>query len=174
VDNTNAKMEKVEEMEWWEERNIEGSDVKIAFLPSNHWCKRGAFDDNKVLWGSWAVLGPKTNFFFGGDTAYCEAFKQIGKTYGPFTMAAIPIGAYQPNWFLKHDHVHPLESVQIHKDINSQKSLGIHCGTFKLTVEHYLEPMTLLRSSLTKEGIELDKFVTTDIGGTVHCDEENV
>lgn len=174
VDNTQAKAEKVIEMEWWEESKIEGSDVKVAFLPSNHWCKRGPFDDNKVLWGSWAVVGPRTKYWFGGDTAYCEAFKQIGQTYGPFTMAAIPIGAYQPNWFLKHNHVHPLEAVQIHKDINSKKSLGIHWGTFKLTVEHYLEPMTLLNSSLTKEGIEFDKFVTKDIGGTVDCDEDNV
>ena len=60
-----------------------------------------------MLWGSWAVIGPRTRFWFGGDTGYCEAFKQIGDKYGPFDMAAIPIGAYQPNWFMKYQHVHP-------------------------------------------------------------------
>lgn len=172
LDNTGIKMEKIVELDWWEESNIEDSDVKVVFLPSNHWCKRGILDDNKVLWGSFAVLGPSTKYWFGGDTAYCEVFKQMGEIYGPFTMAAIPIGNYQPNWFLKFNHVHPLEAVQIHKDIKSKKSLGIHWGTFKFnSVEHYLEPKTLLNSSLIKEGIEVDKFVTINAGETIDCEE---
>ena len=76
-----------------------------------------------MLWGSWAVIGPRTRFWFGGDTGYCEAFKQIGDKYGPFDMAAIPIGNYQPNWFMKYQHVHPGEAVEIHKDIRSRKSI---------------------------------------------------
>jgi len=167
IDNTVVSREKVHEMTWWQELHLEGTNFKIVFTPANHWCKRGVADDNKMLWGSYAVLGPTKKFWFGGDTGYCEAFKQIGEKYGPFDLAAIPIGAYQPNWFMKYQHVHPGEAVEVHKDIGSKKSLGIHWGTFKLTTENYLEPPALLNTFLNKSGLESSVFVTTDIGGFV-------
>jgi len=167
MSNTVAASKRVHEMLWWEEKNLTNSNIKIAFTPNNHWCKRSVNDDNEVLWGSWTVIGPENSFWFGGDTAYCEAFKQIGDKYGPFTMAAIPIGAYQPNWFMKYQHVHPGEAVEIHKDIQSNKSLGIHWGTFKLTTEHYLEPPRLLSRYLQENNIPADKFVSVDIGQSV-------
>ena len=77
------------------------------------------------------------------------------------------LGAYQPNWFMKYQHVHPGEAVEIHKDIGSKKSLGIHWGTFQLTTENYLEPPALLNTFLNKSGLEGNQFVTTDIGGSV-------
>lgn len=167
VDNTVASKDRVHEMTWWEERKLHNSEVKIVFTPANHWCKRSASDDNRVLWGSWAVIGPTNSFWFGGDTAYCEAFKQIGDKYGPFTMAAIPIGNYQPNWFMKYQHVHPGEAVEIHKDIRSLKSLGIHWGTFRLTFENYLEPPRLLSEYLEKNNITAEEFVSVNIGESV-------
>jgi len=166
-DNTVVQGEKVHEMTWWQEEQLEGTDIKIVFTPANHWCKRSISDDNKMLWGSYAVIGPTKRFWFGGDTGYCEAFKQIGKKYGPFDIAAIPIGAYQPNWFMKYQHVHPGEAVEIHKDIASKKSLAIHWGTFKLTTEYYLEPPALLDTALARSGLEGREFVATDIGGSV-------
>jgi len=168
-DNTVVSSEKVHEMTWWQEEQLEGTDIKIVFTPANHWCKRSIADDNQMLWGSFAVIGPTKRFWFGGDTGYCEAFRQIGQKYGPFDMAAIPIGAYQPNWFMKYQHVHPGEAVEIHKDIASKKSLGIHWGTFKLTTENYLEPPALLNSFLNKSGLEGSDFVATDIGGWVEA-----
>ena len=166
-DNTEARPEVVTEMEWWQEVEVAGAELRIVFTPSNHWCKRGVRDDNKMLWGSWTVIGPTKRFWFGGDTGYCEAFKHIGEKFGPFDLAAIPIGAYQPNWFMKFDHVHPGEAVEIHKDIRSRKSLGIHWGTFKLTTENYLEPPALLNTYLNRSGLENDVFVTTDIGSSI-------
>ncbi|XP_034522748.1 N-acyl-phosphatidylethanolamine-hydrolyzing phospholipase D isoform X3 [Ailuropoda melanoleuca] len=89
--------ENVIELDWWEENCVPGHDkVTFVFTPSQHWCKRTLMDDNKVLWGSWSVLGPWSRFFFAGDTGYCPAFKEIGKRFGPFDLAAIPIGAYAP------------------------------------------------------------------------------
>ena len=167
LDNTEARGETVRELTWWEEVELEDTGLRFVFTPANHWCKRGLNDDNKVLWGSWAVLGPTKRFWFGGDTGYCEAFKSIGDNYGPFDLAAIPIGAYQPNWFMKYQHVHPGEAVEIHKDIKSRKSLGIHWGTFKLTTENYLEPPALLNTFLNRSGLENDVFVTTDIGSSI-------
>ena len=74
-------------------------------------------------------------------------------------MAAIPIGAYQPNWFMKHQHVHPGEAVQIHKDIKSGRSLGIHWGTFMLTTEYYLEPPVLLTSFMNRLKKSTNTFI---------------
>jgi len=166
-DNTVVSGEKIHEMTWWQEEPLEGTDIKVVFTPANHWCKRSISDDNEMLWGSYAVIGPSKKFWFGGDTGYCEAFKQIGSKYGPFDLAAIPIGAYQPNWFMKYQHVHPGEALEIHKDIDSRKSLGIHWGTFKLTTENYLEPPALLNRFLNKSNMSGDVFVTTDIGDHV-------
>lgn len=86
---------------------------RFVLTPSNHWGRRGAFDENKALWGSWAVIGPHNRFWFGGDTAYSDGFKQIGEKYGPFNIAAIPIGAYEPRWFMKFVHVNPGKNVEL-------------------------------------------------------------
>ena len=70
--------------------------MRFVFTPTKHWCNRGLLDRNKVLWGSWTVLGPRYRYYFAGDTGYCDAFKQIGERFGPIDVAAIPIGAYEP------------------------------------------------------------------------------
>ena len=95
--------ENVTELEWWDEKvhpkfQDANKDVKFVFLPAQHWCRRAVTDENKALWGSWAVVGPKHRFFFAGDTGYCGQFKVIGRDYGPFDFSAIPIGAYHPRF----------------------------------------------------------------------------
>ena len=89
----------------------------------------------KTLWSGWVIKGKHSRFFFGGDTAYCPAFKEIGAEYGPFTLSAIPIGAYLPREFMGNIHVDPEEAVKIHVDVKSQASVGIHWGTFDLAFE---------------------------------------
>ena len=81
------------------------------------------------------IKGHNSRFFFAGDTAYCPAFTEIGEQYGPFTLAAIPIGAYLPREFMRNVHVDPEEAVKIHMDVRSQASVGIHWGTFDLAFE---------------------------------------
>jgi len=151
----NIPNENVHEMVWWEELPLkkqlmndnETPEVtKIAFTPSNHWSSRWFVDMNKALWGSWTVVGKNgSKFWFGGDTGYSDVFTQIGRKYGPFDLAAIPIGAYSPRKTMKYMHVNPEEAVMIHKDIQSKRSLGIHWGTFKLTHEPFLEPPQKLK-----------------------------
>ena len=98
----------IHDMVWWQSATIptvggqpqdNSSDnvTKVVFTPGNHFSRRGLFDGYKALWGSWAILGSKGHkFWFGGDTAYSDVFKQIGERYGPFDLSAIPIGAYNP------------------------------------------------------------------------------
>ena len=104
----------VVELNWWDEHEFSSSSsntnnptspssadssasvVKFVFTPAQHWCMRNGFDENRRLFGSWVIIGPHNRFYFAGDTGYCDMFKSIGKRYGPFDLAAIPIGAYCP------------------------------------------------------------------------------
>jgi len=101
------------EMDWWEEASFK--NFKIVCTPAKHWSCRTIFDRNKSLWCSWTILGPNHRFFFTGDTGYCPVFKDIGNMYGPFDLAAIPIGAYAPRNILRGIHINPVEAVQVNQ-----------------------------------------------------------
>ena len=173
------KKDNLHEMVWWQQVALKPdvervNQTQIIFTPSNHWSRRGVFDGNKALWGSWTVIGKDQNkFWFGGDTGYSDVFKQIGRKFGPFQLSAIPIGAYKPRKIMKLVHVNPEEAVLIHNDIQSEKSLGIHWGTFKLTYEFYLEPRTLLKRLVEESGklsdnkTDILQFYTVPIGETL-------
>lgn len=156
----------VREMTWWQEETFDNHEnIKVACVPCQHWSSRKAYlGVNQSLWSSWCVIGPTQRFYFAGDTGYCEAFKQIGRRYGPFSLAGIPIGAYKPRWFKRAQHVDPEESVQIHMDVRSEKSIGIHWGTFRLTHEHYLEPRTKLKEEVEKQNLQPEDFITLNHG----------
>ncbi|VDK82207.1 unnamed protein product [Dibothriocephalus latus] len=123
---------------WWEEITLkqkEGASgpVKIAFTPTQHWSGRMSyFQFFSSLWGSWAIIGPHHRAWFAGDTGYCAAFKEIGAKYGPFDVAAIPIGAYKPRYALQYQHIDPVEAVKVHQDVKAKYSIAIHWGTFAL------------------------------------------
>ncbi|XP_070541717.1 N-acyl-phosphatidylethanolamine-hydrolyzing phospholipase D-like isoform X2 [Ptychodera flava] len=162
---SNIGIENCIELDWWQENSIpDVPSVTFIFTPTQHWCKRGPTDDNKVLWGSWTIRGSNCSFFFGGDTGYCEAFKQIGRKFGPIDVAAIPIGAYEPRWFMKGQHVDPAEAVQIHQDLTAKKSVAMHWGTFSLANEHYLEPPQKLKEALEAKLIPQEDFVVMKHG----------
>jgi len=113
------------------------------------------------------ILSGEFRFFFSGDTGYCPLFKEIGQKLGPFDLAAIPIGAYNPRWFMKSNHVNPEEAVQIHKDVGSRKSVAIHWGTFVLTDEPLDEPPLRLEKELLKQGIPAAEFLVLKHGETI-------
>tara|TARA_B100000686_G_C16026707_1_gene588612 strand:+ start:85 stop:438 length:354 start_codon:yes stop_codon:yes gene_type:complete len=99
-------------------------------------------------------------FWFAGDTGYNTVqFKEIGDKYGPFDIAAIPIGAYEPRWFMKNFHVQPEESILIHKDIKSKKSIGMHFGTFVLTTEPIDEPARKIEKIISQDDQINDQFI---------------
>lgn len=157
--------ENVTELDWWVGSRIPGHDnVSFFCTPAQHWCKRTPVDDNKTLWGSWSIVGSHSRFFFAGDTGYCASFKEIGRHFGPFDLAAIPIGAYVPRGIMKSQHVDPEEAVQIHIDVQAKASLAIHWGTFPLSYEHYLEPPARLREAMVNLGLNPDDFFTLHHG----------
>lgn len=113
--------------------------------------------------------------FFAGDTGYCSAFEEIGKRFGPFDLAAIPIGAYEPRWFMKYQHVDPEEAVRIHIDVQTKRSVAIHWGTFALANEHYLEPPVKLSEALERYGLKTEDFFVLKHGESryLNTDDEN-
>lgn len=149
-------------------RRSKETELDIYLTPSQHWSRRGLSDIMKTLWGSFTIVSSGgSSFFFAGDTGYCPVFKEIGKIFGPFAGAAIPIGAYKPQWFLKPQHVDPIDAIKIHRDLKSAKSIAIHHATFNLGHEFYLEPQSQLRSEmekLVKTGLCNEPFVSLKHG----------
>jgi len=149
----------VVELDWWQSAEHKG--VAFHFVPVQHWAKRSLWDENRRLWGGWVVKHPTFSFFFTGDAGYSRDFRDIGERFGPFDLAAIPIGAYAPRWFMYIMHVDPDEAVRVHQDVRARRSLGIHWGTFGgLTDEAMDEPPKRLAEARARTGLaESDFFV---------------
>jgi N-acyl-phosphatidylethanolamine-hydrolysing phospholipase D len=128
------------------------------------------FGSNEHLWAGWVLIAEDFRFFFAGDSGYCPHFKDIGAEFGPFDLAAIPIGAYEPRWFMKYNHVSPEESVKIHLDIGARKSVAIHWGTFILTDEPLDEPPQRLKKALQEQNLPEEAFRVLQHGETILLD----
>lgn len=153
------------ELDWWEEYIL--ASTKIYFTPARHFSSRGIFDDMKTLWGSYVIKTMDYNIYFSGDTGYGKHFKLISDRYGSMDLAFIPIGAYEPRWFMKDVHVNPEESVLAHIDLESKYSVGIHFGTFQLSDEGIEEPKVDLIKALSKHSIDTKLFVVPNFGETI-------
>ena len=156
---------RVLELDWWDNTQLE--NFSITAVPVQHWSKRSPFATNQTLWAGWVIEVPNFRFFFAGDSGYCPHFKQIGEKFGKIDLAAIPIGAYEPRWFMSKYHISPEESVRVHQDINAEKSVGIHWGTFMLTDEPLDEPPERLAEAAENAGLESDAFVVLKHGETL-------
>lgn len=113
-----------------------------------------------------AVLGKERRFWFGGDTGYCSVFKEIGAKYGPFDLAAIPVGAYEPRWFHRPSHLDPEEAVQVHLDVRAAASIAVHCCTWSLTDEPLDEPPVRLAAAGAAAGLPAGQFAALKHGET--------
>ncbi|CAF1498172.1 unnamed protein product [Rotaria sordida] len=163
-------VENVIELDWWEEYHFSKKEVNIAFCPAQHWSRRTAFDTNKSLWGGFAVWDTTHKFYFAGDTGYTHnisIFRQIGKKYGPFNLSAIPIGVYEPRYMMETQHVSPDEAVQIHIDVQSKKSIGIHWGTWALANEYFMEPPEKLSHAVKNNQLRPSSFIVVKHGEIV-------
>lgn len=156
---------RVHELDWWD-RHEEGA-FRITAVPVQHWSKRGFVGRNKTLWAGWVIESGDFRFFFIGDSGYTTTFREIGEKLGPFDLSAIPIGAYEPRWFMKTHHINPEEALQIHSDVRSKKSVAIHWGTFILTDEPLDEPPQRLETAMQEKNIPPDDFLVLKHGETI-------
>jgi N-acyl-phosphatidylethanolamine-hydrolysing phospholipase D len=113
--------------------------LEIVCAPAQHGSGRALLDNGKRLWASWVVIGSK-RFYFGGDSGYAPHLAMIGKAFGPFDLAALPIGSYTPRQIARPVHMSPEEALQASLDLRSTRFIAIHWGTFELAQEAYREP----------------------------------
>lgn len=157
-------IDNVTELDWWEHAKLGG--VRFTLTPAQHWSARGLFDRYRTLWGGWAIQASDFSFFFAGDTGYSSDFAQIRRRLGPFDLAAIPIGAYEPRWFMRIHHVDPAEALRIHQDLGARQSLGVHWGTFEVSDEALDVPPRELAAARREAGIDAEEFVVLRVGET--------
>ncbi|WP_018782140.1 MULTISPECIES: MBL fold metallo-hydrolase [Bacillus] len=143
---TRKKFMRVEEYNWWEFTKI--NDVAFHFVPAQHWTRRSLFDMNTSHWGGWVVDNSTTDetIYFCGDSGYFQGFKEIGNRFS-IDIALMPIGAYEPEWFMKVSHVSPEEAVQAFLDVKATHFIPMHYGTFALADETPREAITRLRNN---------------------------
>ncbi len=158
----------VHELDWWESKRVGDNQDEIFLTPLHHWSARGLFDQNESLWGGYVIRSAELKLFFGGDSAYGPFFKEVYSRFGAMDVSIIPIGAYEPRWFMKDQHLNPDEAVQVHLDLKSRLSIATHFGTFPLTDEGYDQPVIDLQAALLKLNISNHEFVATKNGGTVY------
>lgn len=142
------KINNVYSFSWWESFDL--LDFKFTFTPVQHWSKRSLFDRNKSLWGGWFIKHKDYSFYHAGDTGYSKDFLETKLKLGSPKYAFIPIGAYDPEWFMAESHVNPEDAVQIMLDLEAEKGFGMHWATFTLTDEDTLEPRERLIKATDK------------------------
>ena len=156
-------------MDWDETRTLAGKSqlMTIRFLAVQHWAARSPFDRNKTLWGSWAIEHPQFRFWFAGDLAYSPDIDDIARSHGGFDLAAIPIGVYEPRWFMKRAHVDPHEAIEVYQKIRAKKAIGIHWGTFDgLSDESLDQPPQVFEQARQASKLSADSFALFRIGET--------
>lgn len=155
----------VEELDWWERREVGG--LEIHCVPAQHWSGRRLTDDCASLWSGWVVTGPTRRFYFAGDSGYFPGFAEIGRRLGPFGLAALPIGAYDPPRIMRAVHLDPEEALQAGLDAGAERMLGIHYGTFDLTDEPLDEAPRRFHAEGARRGIAADRLWTPALGETL-------
>ncbi|AOG03896.1 MBL fold metallo-hydrolase [Bosea sp. RAC05] len=144
----------------WSARLPLSNGVSVTLAPSYHWSARGAFDRRMALWCSFVLEGGGTRIFHIGDTGYHDGslYRRLGAELGPFHLAVLPIGAYEPRWFMRDNHMNPEEAVQVMLSLRAEQALGHHWGTFQLTDEGIERPPAALAAALAAAGLAEERF----------------
>jgi L-ascorbate metabolism protein UlaG (beta-lactamase superfamily) len=154
------------ELDWWDTERI-NDQVRVTYVPSQHWSRRGLFDTNETLWGGFIIEGSKSRIYHAGDTAYFEGFAAIGARYPDIDTALLPIGAYDPAWFMEKQHMNPEQAVQAFVDLRARNFVAMHWGTFKLTDEPLDEPPRRLRAEWARRGLPQAALHIPAVGATL-------
>jgi len=154
----------VVELDWWQ--SARRGRFTITCLPSQHWSRRIEQGTNQALWCAWLLDSGKRRYFFAGDTGYFHGFAEFGRRFGPIDVAMLPIGAYEPRWFMQEAHMDPAEAWRTFQDLRARYLLPMHWGTFDLTDEPMDEPPRALERAVVREGGDLERVKLLAIGET--------
>ena len=159
---------RVVELDWNESYRIDHRST-ATFTPAQHFSARTPFDRNRTLWGGFYLEVDALRVYFAGDSGYASHFRQIRERLGPPGLALLPIGAYEPRWFMRPAHMNPEEAVRAHLDLDAEISLGMHFGTFQLTDEPFDAPVRALRAARAAAGLAPERFDVLEVGETRLC-----
>lgn len=158
-----AGLDKVVELDWWQSYPLSDS-LTVWGTPAQHWSRRGLFDQNKRLWLSYVLETPGGPIFFAGDTAMAQHFKLIKEKFGPLRLSLLPIGAFKPEIFMRGSHLSPKQAVEAHRILESEFSIAIHFGTFRLGVDSQDDPLEALAFALNENPLDDSVFAVLDFG----------
>lgn len=152
----------VSQADWWQATELAG--MTIHAVPARHWSMLTLRDRNRSLWCGWTINVKKLNFWFTGDSGYSENLLEIPRRLGPFNLAALPVGAYAPKWFMHAQHMDPQQAVSLHRDLGCPLSIPIHWGVFELADESLDTPPAELAHSMQSAGLDPQCFQPWRIG----------
>ncbi|AIC95786.1 MBL fold metallo-hydrolase [Shouchella lehensis] len=152
------------ELDWWQHYCIQ--NVTFTFVPAQHWVKRGLFDTNTSRWGGWVLESTDQSLYFAGDSGYFEGFKQL-QSVKRINYALVPIGAYEPEWFMELDHMNPEQAVQAFIDLGASHMVPMHYGTFRLADDTGPEALERFEQAWEEQGLAAKKKSVLPIGGTL-------
>lgn len=136
----------VEELDWWEHREFRG--FRMHCIPAQHFSARGPFDRNRTLWCGWVLESDSGPIYFAADTGFGDFFAEIGRRFASLRFAMLPIGAYEPEWFMGPIHMAPEQAVEAWSTLGSPEAMAIHFGTFALADDGEHAPVERLRDAL--------------------------
>jgi N-acyl-phosphatidylethanolamine-hydrolysing phospholipase D len=160
---------RVVELDWWQ--SARRGRWTLTCLPSQHWSRRFGHGANETLWCSWLLDSGKRRYYFAGDSGYFHGFAEFGRRFGPIDVAMLPIGAYEPRWFMRYQHVDPEEAYQTFLDLGAAHMLAMHWGTFDLTDEPPdLAPRVLAEAVRARDG-DASRVHVLSVGERWHVPE---
>jgi L-ascorbate metabolism protein UlaG (beta-lactamase superfamily) len=145
----------------WHDRVELGGGIAVTLVPTRHWSARGLFDRNRALWASFVLEMPAGKIYVVCDSGYGDGghFRRVAQSHGPLRLAILPIGAYEPRWFMQDQHMNPADAVKALADCGAPQALAHHNGTFQLTDEAIDAPVIALHAALDEAGVPRDRFV---------------
>ena len=156
---------RIVELDWWQSAEV--GQLEITLVPARHWSMRVPWDRNEALWGGYLIRGPEGTAYHSGDTGFFEDFSQIGERAGTIDWAMLPIGAYDPRWFMRPQHMNPEDAVQAFVDLGARRFYAMHWGTFKLTDEPLNEPPEFTRRVWAERNLDEGSLFIPAIGETL-------
>ena len=138
----------------------------MTLVPTRHWSARGLFDRNMALWASFVLETPLGKIYIVCDSSYGDGkhFRRVAVAHGPLKLAILPIGAYEPRWFMRDQHMNPEDAVQALIDCGADHALAHHHGTFQLTDEAIDAPVAALGQALDAAQIPRERFAVLKPG----------
>lgn len=156
----------VEEMDWWQQEK-QGDALTVTFVPAKHFSSRGMCDHNKTLWGGFVIASPAGAVYFAGDTGFGPHFEQIAQRFPNLRLALLPIGAFQPKWFMAPHHLSPQDALRAHFVLKSRTSIAMHYGTFRLGDDKQNEPVETLQAAIAAAAMGDTRFWIMRFGETM-------